>query len=96
MQSNSKGRRGLIVDDDHEDLSQAIPAGNVTPSKLQAVQFELPETATKDNIVAESSIIQEKAAVSTTTLITRSSEKSEQPNSKGRRGLIVDDESEDL
>ena len=79
MQSNSSRRR-LIVDDDHEDLSQAIPAGNVTPSKLQAVQFELPETA----------------AVSTTTIITRSSEKSVQSNSKGRRGLIVDDEREDL
>ena len=45
MQSNSSRRR-LIVDDDHEDLSQATPAGNVTSSKLQAVQFELPETAT--------------------------------------------------
>ncbi len=42
MQSNSSRRR-LIVDDDHEDLT---PAGNVTSSKLQAVQFELPETAT--------------------------------------------------
>ena len=95
MQSNSS-RRHLIVDDDHEDLSQEKPAGNVTSSKLQEVQFELPETATKDNIVAESSIIQEKAAVSTTTIITRSSEKSVQSNSKGRRGLIVDDEREDL
>ncbi len=87
-----KGRRGLIVVDDHEDLSQEKPAGNVTSSKLQEVQFELPETATKDNIVAESYIIQEKAAVSTT-IITRSSEKS---NSKGRWGLIVDDKREDL
>ena len=59
VQSNSKGRRGLIVDDDHEDLSQATSAGNVTSSKLQEVQFELPETATKDNIVAEAYIIQQ-------------------------------------
>ena len=77
---SNNSRRRLIVDDDHEDLSQAIPAGNVTPSKLQEVQFELPETA----------------AVSTTTIITRSSEKSVQSNSKGRRGLLVDDEREDL
>ena len=44
MQSNSRGRRGLIVDDEREDLSQATPAGNDTSSKL-AVQFEVPETA---------------------------------------------------
>jgi hypothetical protein len=46
VQSNSSSRPRLIVDDDHEDLSQATSAGNFTSSKLQADQFELPETAT--------------------------------------------------
>ena len=45
MQSNSSRRRRLIVDD--EDSPQATPSGNDTSSKLQAVQFELPLTATR-------------------------------------------------
>ena len=89
VQSTSRGRRGLIVYDEREDLSQATPA-----SKL-AVQLELPDTATNDNIVAETSIIQKTAAVSTT-ITTGISEKAVQSNSRGRRGLIVDDEREDL
>ena len=45
VQSNSSRRRRLIVDD--EDSPQATPSGNDTSSKLQAVQFELPLTATR-------------------------------------------------
>ena len=44
VQSNSRGRC-FIVDD--EDSSQATPAGNDTSSSKLAVQFELPETASK-------------------------------------------------
>ena len=54
VQSTSRGRRGLIVYDEREDLSQETPA-----SKLP-VQLEQPDTATNDNIVAETSIIQKK------------------------------------
>ncbi len=46
VQSISSRRRLIVEDEDEgEDLSQATPAGNVTSSKLQAVQFELPETS---------------------------------------------------
>ena len=63
VQSNSRGRR-LIVDDEREDLSQATPAGNVTSSKLQAVQFELPETAT--NATTSLNRPSKKPSISTT------------------------------
>jgi hypothetical protein len=52
VQSNSKGRRGLIVDDEREDLSQATPVGNNTSMSTALIAQELIQKSFEQNEVA--------------------------------------------